>query len=363
MTENISEKPTYAQILKGEKIPESKPDNNHREPTDKSRIPESPSYMQIFRDFFLHRDKAPTIEQIVGLIPSHATGENIYYKVGKEPQPTIGFRYEWRDNLMPNPELLRKETLSRQRKKVYKRKWRVYIRNPNPGAPEDSHTRNRWVVRIWVEETCIADSSNEYESYYMDSTGTFYHSSQALPNAHNADKRILEATHIPIQTPESYRSPIDNPNYYGRQAHTTLHSEKQSSSGPASEVDHRIIESPNASRHGPLPDESPDEQAAVILIGDIPICVPSLPLLKRDLSSGKRIGIHLMPSEVTSDPLERDQKATTSHSTKPRIMTENISAKPTYVQIVKGEKIPESKPDNNHGEPTDKSRIPESYSF
>jgi hypothetical protein len=191
---------TYAQVLMGMKPPESRSGKDSRFPTDESRISESPSYMQIFREFIQANNKL-TIEEIIKLVPKDAYKYNI---APVKKSGDIGFKCKWHDY-----NNLKDDICDSRGRSIKYRHWEVYVRNPISGVNKDSNSKY-WTLRVRVTE----HYENGYEDFNMDSEGKFHIWWDSSAAADAPDPELVKKTHIPIQTPESYISPIDHPEHY-----------------------------------------------------------------------------------------------------------------------------------------------------
>ncbi len=122
--------------------------------------------------------KGKTIDDIVALIPKDATGKDL---TGAMPElPRQGFEYSWQ-----SPQ----------------GNWwtvRAHSRDYNVFLPKDSNSLKGWIVRV------------RRDNEYMDSSGNFHPVKKAQPPG--GDESIINETHIPIKTPDSYVSPVIRPN-------------------------------------------------------------------------------------------------------------------------------------------------------
>lgn len=149
-------------------------------------------YAKVFKNV-----KGKTIEEVVALIPEDADGQD-RSNYHRDPMQQA-FEYKWMD--------------SRDKGKLEYRHWLVRVHGPDtsPGAGENA--KHHWIIRVrrtWE----YMDGSGFSE--YMDSSGEFHSAGVAQDLGAFANEHVINDTHIPIQTPLQYKSPIDDPEYYGR---------------------------------------------------------------------------------------------------------------------------------------------------
>src|SRR5262249_5691350 len=147
--------------------------------------------------------KGATLQDILDLIPKDASGHPLepnpdkyhnaftgQYSEAKKPK-VHGFGYNW-----TYPEDIGKP----ERREGY-----VRCHGPDPKV-KGSNAGDNWTVRIKLGR-----------HKYLGIDGQFYDREEAEKTGLRPDNRVIDITHIPIQTPKNYICPIENPGYYGRE--------------------------------------------------------------------------------------------------------------------------------------------------
>jgi hypothetical protein len=149
---------------------------------------------------FLKKNKKPTIEKIIKLIPRKgAHGYNLLDHYAQEAQ---GFIFNWSENV------------HEQRLLIFDRvSWTIHVESPNPKSPEGCTSRE-WNLHIKKTEDHFDPRGDRIQrEYCMDSNGElhlWYAAETTRP-----ERKIIDKAHIIIQPPEQYISPIDHPEHYG----------------------------------------------------------------------------------------------------------------------------------------------------